>query len=543
MNQPNEPEHIAHRPASGGGANFLRRYRIVFVLVVVILLFFIYAKGLSTNPPGFYVDESGIAYNAYLISHTGAGEFGGRFPLFFQFYTGGWTQWANPTQIYLLAIPFLIFKPSIWLARVYSASWMFAACLVLGFLARKISGRRRIGVIVTLLALLTPWLFEVSRLVFETFFYPMALVLFLVAVYYAQRKQSWSRLTIGTLVATLMLLTYTYTIGRLLGPLLAFGLVLFATSRERLIGVAKTWFLFCITLLPILAFKISHPQALTQRFYLISYIKPESPWREIVPRFIRRYLEDLSLISLLIDGDGNPRHHMPGSLGSFLAGVFILAIIGVVIVLARHWRDPWWRFILFGLLISVVPGALTLDQFHSLRLVTYPIFLLLLTVPALQFLIARPTKPETVAEGADVRSLQPASKPMSGFAREAILFTLLLAAVMQAMYFQSVFRREGSQRGYAFDVAYKEVFDAAMAMPDRPIYLVDRTSPGYVHAYWYATVEGRNRAELIHMDEGIPPPMGTLVIGSEANCANCQVIAQSGEYILYRSLGPLRYQP
>ena len=511
--------------------------------VLVVLLFLLYIDGLSTNPPGFYVDESGIAYNAYLISHTGAGEFGGRFPLFFQFYTGGWTQWANPTQIYLLAIPFLIFKPSIWLARVYSASWMFAACLVLGFLARKISGRRRIGVIVTLLALLTPWLFEVSRLVFETFFYPMALVLFLVALYYAQRKQSWSRLTIGTLVATLMLLTYTYTIGRLLGPLLAFGLVLFATSKERLIGVAKTWLLFGITLLPILAFKLIHPEALTQRFYLISYIKPESPWREIVPKFIRRYLEDFSLISLLIDGDGNPRHHMPGSLGSFLAGVFILVIIGLVIVLARHWRDPWWRFILFGTLVSVVPGALTLDQFHSLRLVAYPMFLLLLTVPALQFLIARPTEPQTVPESADVQPLQPAPKAMSTVAREAILFTLLLAAVMQAMYFQSVFRREGSQRGYVFDAAYKEVFDAAMALPDRPIYLVDGTSPAYVHAYWYSTLEGRNRAELIHMKEGIRPPMGALVIGSEANCGNCQVIKQNGEYILYRSFGLLPYQP
>jgi len=543
MNLPNEPEHIDQRPASEGVAKFLRRYRIVFVPVVVVLLFFLYIDGLSTNPPGFYVDESGIAYNAYLISHTGAGEFGGRFPLFFQFYTGGWTQWANPTQIYLLAIPFLIFKPSIWLARVYSASWMFAACLVLGFLARKISGRRRIGVIVTLLALLTPWLFEVSRLVFETFFYPMALVLFLVALYYAQRKQSWSRLTIGTLVATLMLLTYTYTIGRLLGPLLAFGLVLFATSKERLIGVAKTWLLFGITLLPILAFKLIHPEALTQRFYLISYIKPESPWREIVPKFIRRYLEDFSLISLLIDGDGNPRHHMPGSLGSFLAGVFILAIIGLVIVLARHWRDPWWRFILFGTLVSVVPGALTLDQFHSLRLVAYPMFLLLLTVPALQFLIARPTEPQTVPESADVQPLQPAPKAMSTVAREAILFTLLLAAVMQAMYFQSVFRREGSQRGYVFDAAYKEVFDAAMALPDRPIYLVDGTSPAYVHAYWYSTLEGRNRAELIHMKEGIRPPMGALVIGSEANCGNCQVIERSGEYILYRSFGLLPYQP
>jgi len=107
---------------------------------------------------------------------------------------------------------------------------------------------------------------------------------------------------------------------------------------------------------------------------------------------------------------------------------------------------------------------------------------------------------------------------------------------MQAMYFQSVFRREGSQRGYAFDAAYKEVFDAAMALPNRPIYLVDGTSPAYVHAYWYATVEGRNRAELIHMEVGIRPPMGALVISSEANCANCQVIKRSGDYILYDHL-------
>jgi hypothetical protein len=543
MNLPDEPQHSDPRSIRGRGADLLPRYATVVLILAVVLLFLLYISGLSENPPGFYVDESGIAYNAYLVAHTGGGEFGSRFPLFFQFYTSGWTQWANPTQIYLLAIPLLIFKPSIWLARVYSASWMFAACLVLGFLARQISGRRRIGVMVALSALLTPWLFEVGRLVFETYFYPMALILFLLAVYYAQRKQSWSWLTVGTLAATLMLLTYTYTIGRLLGPLMAFGLVLFATRSERLVGVAKTWLLYGVTLVPLLIFKLRHPEALTQRFYLISYIKPDSPWREIVPRFIRRYLEDFSLISLLLDGDGNPRHHVPGSLGSFLIGVFILAIIGLVIVLVRHWRDPWWRFILFGTLASVVPGALTLDQFHSLRLITYPVFLLLLTIPALQSMLERPAKQQTVAEGADDRPLQPAPKAMSTFGRRAALLALLLAAFVQAMYFQSVFRREGAQRGYAFDAAYKEVFDAAMALPDRPIYLIDGTSPAYVHAYWYATVEGRNRAEFIHLEEGKRAPTGALVIGSEANCFSCQVIKRSGEYLLYRSFSPLPYQP
>ena len=103
------------------------------------------------------------------------------------------------------------------------------------------------------------------------------------------------------------------------------------------------------------------------------------------------------------------------------------------------------------------------------------------------------------------------------------------------MYFQSVFRRDGAQRGYVFDAAYKEVFDAAVALPDRPIYLIDGTSPSYVHAYWYATVEGQNRADFIHLEEGMRPHPGTLVIASEENCGNCQVIKRSGEYLLYRS--------
>src|SRR5713226_5907544 len=86
--------------------------RLALALVVVAFLFLLYTNGLSKNPPGFYVDESGVAYNAYLIAHTGTAEAGVRFPLFFQFYTGGFTQWANPTQIYLLSILFFFIKPS-----------------------------------------------------------------------------------------------------------------------------------------------------------------------------------------------------------------------------------------------------------------------------------------------------------------------------------------------------------------------------------------------------------------------------------------------
>ena len=527
-------------PLPAARATKLRgNYWLIIIVPAFVLAFALYINGLSKNPPGFYVDESGIAYNAFLIAHTGKGEFGQRFPLFFQFYTNGWTEWANPTQIYLLAIPFRLFRPSIHLARICSAFWVFLACLLLGFLAKQISGRRIVAVLVAIIALVTPWLFEVSRLVFETFFYPAALTLFLLSVYYAQRKQKWNWFNVGTVAATLMLLTYSYTIGRLLGPLLAFGLLLFLTSWKRLIAIAKTWVIYGVTLVPLLIFRLKHPEALTQRFYSVSYIKPDSHWREIVPKFLRRYLEDFSVISLLIDGDGNSRHHVPGSLGSFLIGVFIVSIIGLGVVFVCYRRDPWWRFVVFGTLVSIVPGALTADQFHSLRLIAYPVFLLVLTIPGLQYLLGRRSHAIESPQSNETFGLliESRSRSLPALARRVILFVLLAATVAQAFYFQRIFRREGPKRGWVFDADYKAVYDAAVALPNRPIYLIDGSSPAYIHAYWYATAEGRDRAQFVHLENG-SAPYGAIAISSDENCDDCEAIKRSGEYIVYRALWP-----
>src|ERR1041384_8472189 len=219
--------------------NRLGWLRVVLLTLGFALFYVFYIDSLATNPPGFYVDESAIAYNAYCVAHTGANEFGTRFPLFFPVYTGGWIQYANPTQIYLLAIPFTVIKPSIWFARVYSATWVFAACLLLGLLAKRISGRDTVGLLVAVIAIFTPWLFDVSRLVMETFFYPMAIVLFLLVLYAAQKRESWSWFNVTSIASSLILLTYSYTIGSLLGTLLAAVLILFATSQPRLVSVIK----------------------------------------------------------------------------------------------------------------------------------------------------------------------------------------------------------------------------------------------------------------------------------------------------------------
>src|SRR5204863_2686706 len=114
-----------------------------------------------------------------------------------------------------------------------------------------------------------------------------------------------------------------------------------------------------------------------------------------IAEFVRCYFQDQSLSPLLMTGDGHWHHHVEGSGGAMLLGTFILAMAGLLLVFARRWRDPWWRFVLYGLAASIVPGAMTDWPFHELRLMGYAVFLLVLTVPALEWLLA-PDAPQRV---------------------------------------------------------------------------------------------------------------------------------------------------
>src|SRR6266403_842731 len=342
--------------------------RILLCVAALVLLFGLYTWGISQNPPGFNVDESVTAYNAYLVSRTGAGEFGPRFPLLFQEYAVSNPTYINPLTIYLMAIVFRFIHPSVLVARMFAAFWMFAASLLLGVLAKRISSQRNIGIIVAGTALLTPWLFEI-------------------------------------------------------------GLLLFATTWRRLLGVVTIWLAYGITLVPLILFNRSHHGVLTKRLYEVSYIKPDALWKDIISKFVRCYLQDQSLTPLLMTGDAHWHHHVEGSGGAIFFATFVLAMAGLLLVTVRRWRDPWWRFVVYGLAVSIVPGAIADWPFHELRLMGYAVFLLVLTVPALEWLLA---------PGAPQR-LNIASGGVSRPVRLSVLALLLVAALAQAIDFQITF--------------------------------------------------------------------------------------------------------
>lgn len=500
-------------------AAFIIRHKRALALAFSIFAVALYVAGVTNNPPGFYIDESSISYNAYTISRTGRDEHGTLWPLFFRAFG----DYKNPVYVYLLAGLFKLTGPSILVARLLSATAGVAAALLLGLLAARIARRGKVGLLCALSALLTPWIFETSRVVMEVALYPLALALFLFCLHRVSTKAKWSLPDIGNLAASLALLTYTYSIGRLLAPLLAFGLLLFVT-RERWLSVLQTWCAYLLTLVPLFLFNWRHEGALAARFKIITYITPQSSYAEIILDFIEHFIGNLNPWRLLVSGDPNQDQvvHIYGT-PHMLAATVVFAVIGGWLVLSDHRHSTWWRFIFYGLVVSVVPASLTRDHFHMLRLIALPVFILVLSVPACAWLIDRAT-----------------------LRREwRLVFAFLIAlTLLQGAFFQWKFYRSARtpRQLHLFDAEYPQtIFSQALAIPSRPIYLADALwIPGYIQAYWYATLRGIELSQFVRLPPAESPPLGALVISTEESCIRCQTVAVSEPYTLYIANAPPR---
>jgi hypothetical protein len=504
------------------------RGQLVLSSAACVPLYLLYIAGLTENPPGFYVDESAVSYNALTIYLWGQGDSGHPWPLFFPVYPYApdrYLGYADPVQIYLLAALYSVFPPSVFLSRALEATAMFLASMLLGFLAKRISNSRLIGIIVALTAMLTPWLFEIGRIAFAAGLYPLMVVLLLLALYSAYRKDRWSLIHSVLIALALALTTYTYAIGRLLGPFLAFGLTLFATDLKRLKNVLITWLAYGITLLPLLVFHLRHPGALTGRYKMtVGYITREMGYGEILSEFISHYSRNLSLENILFIGDPIIRHHVSKA-APILAGTFFLAVIGVLLIAAKYRSDPWWRFVVYGLFVSVIPASLTIDEFHSLRLAAFPVFLIVLTVPALMWLLADARK--KVGAGRSWRDLF-----VSKRARYMALTMVLTVTVFQAVLFQIHFWDVGPNRGDFFDSSFPAVFAAAMEQPKRPIYLIDEN---YYHTFWQAAIQGIDTSDLVRLEPGERPPPNSIVLSDERACRTCDIIVQHYPFGVYET--------
>ena len=505
------------------------RRRALAASLVLALGIALYTAGATTNPPGFYIDESSIAYNAYCISRHGRDEYGTAWPLYFRAFG----EYKNPTYIYLLAALFYFSGPSILVARLLSNVAGVTAAVLLGLLAHRLTKREGMGSLLTVSALLTPWLFENSRTVFEVALYPLLIVLLLLALQRASTKARWKAAEIISLAVILALLTYTASIGRLLGPLLALGLALFMT-RKRWANICQAWLVYLVLLMPLFFFSWRNPQALTARFRALTYIERHSTVGEIAGQFIRHYLANLSPWKLLVSGGLDLRDHVP-VMGMLLVATAALALTGIFLIVRYQLSDAWWRFVLYGLAVSLIPAALTDNDFPILRLVAFPVFVLVLTVPSwvwLQGKVGERSKPGRAADDSLIVS-ERRGYSHSTLKRVAMIL-MLISTVLQGAIFQYLYHQRGQGRGYIFDSHYPRVLKMVEATASSPVYLSDRPgASGYIQAYWYGALSGMDSARFIRLPPETRPPAHGLVISTNEQCSDCRLLLKSIHYIVY----------
>src|SRR5262249_39063452 len=115
-------------------------------------------------------------------------ENGGLLPL----YLKSFGDYKSPLFSYFLAVVLRVTGPHPEVARGLAVVPVLAGVLWLGLVARRQAGSNLVGVVVIVLAGLTPWIFEIGRAAYEVSLEPVLIGLFVLGVLATWQRQAWT---------------------------------------------------------------------------------------------------------------------------------------------------------------------------------------------------------------------------------------------------------------------------------------------------------------------------------------------------------------
>ena len=464
-----------------------------------------------SNPPGYHRDEAALSYNAYSIATTARDEDGAFMPLFFRSFG----DYKSPLYPYVLAGIFRITGPHKIVARTFSAVLGAFAVLLLGLLAKQITDRNVVAVVVVVLAGLTPWLFELGRVALEVATQPLLVTSLLLALHRAWRQRTWTARA-GVPVGLLLgLLLYSYTGNRLLAPLLAAALAVFA-GRGRWRWLLAAWGTFAVLLVPLVVYAQRHPGTVTARYGATTIARAGHSHAWVVLQAIANWFHDIDPWFWATSGDPAPYVHN-GGYGSLFGAVVVLALVGFVLVLWGKRNDLWWRYVVVATLLAPIPAALTVDRHNAIRLAALPVFCIVLAVPALDALLVSPRRSPLAAVG----------------------FGLVVVTVaVQFVQFLHAYRVRGPARLVLFDAGVDPLLRQAF-VTGKTIYIDYDDRGAQTQAHWHAVEDGVPRDRIQVLPDGGIPPKGSVVFGLFQACDYvCTKFATWQNYWLARAIGP-----
>ena len=409
---------------------------------------------LSNVPPGLYIDESSIAYNAWTIAHYGVDEHGVHFPLFFQAFG----EYKNPLYVYAL-VPFARFLGvTSDVERLPAAMFGLIAVLFLALAAWRVTGSRPIAFFVLALVALTPWLVQESRVGFEVV---SMLATLSVALWCLsdERHLTPRRFILAGLFFALSI--FAYSTGR-------FEILLFAVAFAfvyRNGGFRGWWSTLAVVAAGYVVlgvWALLHPGALTGEFSVISIGADGAPLPTVIGRFLSNYVSYFSPDFLFIHGDPNPRHNT-GFAGMLLAVSAPLLLLGLYGCWLRR-REALPRFVVLCIVLAPVAASLTngFGAPHALRSAVMLPLLVILAVFGLDV----------------IRDV---------LRRHRLVAAALLAAllVQGALYTLDMYTAYPQRAALAFDTGVPQAISAAArAAAGHTVYLSSTFEQPYIQAFF-----------------------------------------------------------
>lgn len=350
------------------------KFEKLFLIGIILLASFLRLYKIDVDPPGLYIDEVSIGYNAYQILTTGKDEYGIAHPLWFRSFG----DYKMPVYIYAVAASMAVFGKNEFAVRFPSALGGILSILVIYYLVKvlteidksnKIPYKKYLPLLSSFLLAISSWHVHFSRGGFEVnlglFFYLCGVLAFL---YYFRDKKPWLLFT-GVVIFVISM--YTYHSFRVIAPLsillsLAFFYHKLKSARKIIIVSFIVFILLCI---PIFQFSLTKEGS--ERFAQTSAFS-EYPTHSFLEKlavypmvYLKDYLSYFSFNFLFNFGDGIGRHQI-ANFGLFYHWEFIFLLLGIYF-LARQKKSYLFGILVGMLLLAVVPAALSRPSPHSLR--------------------------------------------------------------------------------------------------------------------------------------------------------------------------------
>ena len=449
------------------------------VIAIIILSFLLRFILLDKIPPSLNWDEVSQGYNAYSILKTGRDEWGVSFPL------ANFRAYGDyPTTFYMYTtIPFVyLFGLNELSVRLPSVIFGSLLPLLIYLLAEHLTRRKTVALTAAFFSAVSPWSILLSRQTIQaipaTSLLTFGILLFVVGM----KKKTWLAI-IGTAVLGLSAFAYHNT--RIFSPL--FLVVLLFLYRRQLLANLKLLAIILTT--AVILFVPTTLAALSAegsaRSAFVGIINPgaineintargastlpplfarlvHNKVTYFIPKAVTNYLGYFSPQFLFLKGGSQYQFSVQGFgiVNPLESLFFYLGLLTLVINLRK--LDLSKKVILYWLLLSPLPAAITNDPYQVVRATTMLPAVYLLTAIGLTRALDR-----------------------------KVIFTVFWVIYLSwlALYLKNLFFDYSNKYSQAWQYGYKQVFQLLKAYPNQKVIITKRYGEPHLFYAFYSQLD------------------------------------------------------